>query len=295
MADELKIVEGTVPFKGYETWYMRVGESEPGKLPLLTLHGGPGAKHNYLRSFDELATKYGREVIYYDQLGCGHSPTPYLPDLWDTALWEEEVDVMRDALGLDEMHLLGQSWGGMLALQYAINCQPEGVHSMVVASSPASIPLWEDEANRLMEWLPEGMADVLTEAIKTGEYDTPEYEAASKEYYLRHVCNLADPPAYVSESLGDMGDVYHVMQGNDEFMVTGKLKGWDVTADLGKIKVPTLLTSGVMDEATPWIVKPILDAIPGARWELLMGTHLVHVEQKEEYNRLVESFFEEHE
>lgn len=295
MDGELKIVEGTIPFKGYETWYMKVGECAPGKLPLLTLHGGPGAKHNYLRSLDELATKYGRQVIYYDQLGCGHSPTPYLPDLWSDKLWEEEIDVVRDALGLDELHLLGQSWGGMLAMQYAINRQPVGVHSMVVASSPASIPLWEEEANRLMEWLPEGMEEVLTEAIKTGEYDTPEYEAASKEYYLRHVCNLLDPPAYVSESMDNMEDVYHVMQGNDEFMVTGKLKGWDITADLDKIKVPTLLTSGVTDEATPWIVKPIYDAIPGARWELLMGTHLVHVEQQEQYNQIVEAFFAEHE
>jgi proline-specific peptidase len=289
---DLRVVQGTVPFKGYETWYERVGESDSGKSPLLALHGGPGALHNYLKSLDGVA-ELGREVIYYDQLGCGNSPTPYLPDLWSAQLWQEEIDVLRDALGLDQVHILGQSWGGMLAMQYAI-AQPSGVKSIVVASSPASMSLWLSEANRLIDWLPEEHREAILKGLAEEDYESPEYLAASDVYYKRHVCNLVPQPDYVEYSFSRMGDVYHTMQGYNEFMVVGKLADWDIVADLPKIAIPTLVTSGVMDEATPLIAKQIVDLIPGCEWALLMGTHLVHVELKDEYNRIVEDFFSRH-
>ncbi|MDR1775428.1 MAG: proline iminopeptidase-family hydrolase [Actinomycetes bacterium] len=294
MAD-VKITEGKVPFKGFETWYQRVapaGGADAGKTPLLTFHGGPGCLHNYLKSLDELAEKYGREVIYYDQLGCGNSPGGDA-DLWDTTLWVEEVDVMREALGLDQVHLLGQSWGGMLAMQYALT-QPKGVKSMVVASSPASIPLWVEEANRLLGYMPPDQKAAIEKGIADEVYDSPEYLEASDEFYRRHVVALDPMPDYVAYSFDNMGEVYITMQGYNEFMVIGKLADWDITDRLGEITIPTLLTSGHADEATPLIVKEIYDRIPGARWELLRGTHLVHVEQKEVFNRIVEDFFEEH-
>jgi proline iminopeptidase/L-proline amide hydrolase len=290
--DELKIVEGTVPFRRFKTWYQRVGQSEPGKTPLLALHGGPGCPHNYLKSLDELAWRYGREVIYYDQLGCGNSPGGD-PELWDTTLWVEELGVLREALGLDEVHLLGQSWGGMLAMQYALT-QPKGVKSMVVASSPASIPLWEEEANRLLSYMPPEQRDAIQRGLDDGVYDRPDYLEAADEFYRRHVLDMDPVPDYVAYSLDNTGECYYTMQGYNEFMVIGKLKGWDVSDRLGEISIPTLLTSGHADEATPLIVKEIYDGIPGARWELLRGTHMVHVEQKEAYNALVEAFFEEH-
>lgn len=289
---DLKVVEGKVPYAGYETWYERVGVSDPGKKPLLTFHGGPGAKHNYLKSLDGIAAM-GREVIYYDQLGCGKSPTPYLPDLWGYDLWINEVDAMRDALGLDEVHLWGSSWGGMLAMLYALK-QPTGVKSITIASSPADISLWLSEANRLIEWLPPEMAKALKEGEESGEIDTPEYQAAAAEYYRRHVCNLVPPPDYVSESLDDMGPVYEVMQGHSEFVVTGKMRGFNIVDRLHEIKIPTLVTSGLMDEATPLIAKQVYDGIPGAKWELFMGTHLAHVECKDDYNAKVEAFMASH-
>jgi proline iminopeptidase/L-proline amide hydrolase len=293
----LKVTEGTVPFKGFETWYQRVspkaGESVPGKVPLLALHGGPGCLHNYLKSLDGLAAAYGREVIYYDQLGCGKSPGGD-PELWDTTLWVEELDVMRDALGLDEVHLLGQSWGGMLAMQYALT-QPKGVKSMVVASSPASIPLWEEEANRLLSYLPQAEQDAIHKGLDEEVYDSPEYLAAADVFYDRHVAHFPDGmPADVEYSLANAGECYYTMQGYNEFMVIGKLKGWDITDRLHEITIPTLLTSGHADEASPLIVKEIYDRIPGAEWELLRGTHMVHAERPEEYNALVEAFFEKH-
>jgi proline-specific peptidase len=284
-----QISEGTVPFKGYHTWYRRVGSCVPGKYPLLVLHGGPGACHNYLKSLEGIAA-YGRELIFYDQLGCGHSTIPSNPDLWTVDLYKEELDVIRNALKLDRVHILGQSWGGMLAMEYALT-QPKGVISMVVASSPASMDIWVSEANRLIDYLPGEMR----EALKTGEAtevrDTPEYQAAFNEYYHRHVCMLDPYPDFIAQSLNNMGEPYGVMQGSGEFVVTGKLKGWDITDKLSTITIPTLLTSGVMDEATPLIVKEIYDRIPGCEWELLLGTHMVHAELSEQYNRLVEDFF----
>jgi proline-specific peptidase len=282
------VSEGRVPFKGYGTWYRRIGRCDPGKYPLLVLHGGPGACHNYLESLEDIADT-GREVIFYDQLGCGNSTIPSNPELWEAKLWQEEIDVIRDALKLDRLHILGQSWGGMLLMQYAI-ARPKGVISMIVASSPASMDLWLGEAGRLIGYLPLEMQGALKKGDASGETNTPEYRAAYDEYYRRHVCMLDPYPDFVSQSFNNMGEPYYVMQGNSEFVVTGKLKGWDVTAGLSKITIPTLLTSGVMDEATPLIVKTIYDRIPDCEWELLMGTHLVHVERREEYNAIVESF-----
>ena len=285
----LRVIEGTVPFRGYHTWYRRVGAGEPGTYPLLALHGGPGVCHNYLRSLDGLAGM-GREVIYYDQLGCGHSSTPPNPELWSVDLYKEEIDVIREALKLDRIHILGQSWGGMLAMEYALT-HPAGVVSMVVASSPASMDLWVREAGRLMGYLPREMEEALKAGEASGLRDTPEYQAAFDEYYRRHVCMLDPYPDFVADSFNNIGEPYGVMQGAGEFVVTGKLKDWDITDKLHTISIPTLLTSGVMDEATPLIVKAIYDRIPGCEWELLEGTHLVHVELKEQYNRLVEDFF----
>ncbi len=291
----MEIKEGYIPFDGYQTYYRIVGENEPGRLPLLALHGGPGGLHNYLESLDGIAEKYGRQVIYYDQTGCGKSATPPRPDVWSAEYLEEELVEVRRALHLDHIHLLGQSWGGMLAMQYATHL-PAGIASMVVASSPASIPLWVKEANRLRSYLPEDMQEALKRADVDGDYERPEVVAASDEYYRRHVCKLDPYPDFVTASFDNMGEIYMVMQGASEFVVTGKLKDWDITADLHKITIPTLVTSGQLDEATPLIAKQVTDNIPGAKWVMFEGgTHLCHVEFADEYNEIVNNFMCQHE
>ena len=289
----MKITEGTIPFKEYDTYYRIVGDMNSGKTPLLALHGGPGMAHNYLLSLDAIAES-GRAVIYYDQTGCGKSVTPPRPDVWSVELFEEELIAVREALGLDEVHILGQSWGGMLALQYATH-QPKGIKSMIIASSPSSMILWQQEALRLRSYLPKDMEEALIQADIDGDFDRPEVVAATDEYYRRHVCKLDPQPDYVTATFDQMGDVYMDMQGPSEFNCVGKIKTWDVTDDLHKITIPTLLTSGTDDEATPLIVKTVYDRIPDCRWELIPGgTHLVHVEYAEEYNALVEAFMAEH-
>ena len=290
--------EGYIPFAGYQTYYRIAGESRDGRLPLLALHGGPGAAHYYLQTLDGIAERYGREVIYYDQLSCGRSVTPPLPELWSEQLYLDELATVREALGLDRCHILGQSWGGMLAMLYAIG-QPEGVASMVVASSPASMELWLSEALRLRSYLPKEMEEALAQADVDGDYERPEVKAASAEYYLRHVSAIPEderPDGLHSPVPDPVGDeCYHFMQGMSEFVVTGRLKDYDVVDDLPKITIPTLVTSGVADECTPLIAKQVADGIPGARWELFEGTHWAHGEQPELYNATVEAFLEEHE
>ena len=239
--------EGVIPFKGYETWYQIHGaREEPGKLPLLCLHGGPGAAHDYLESLSAMADT-GRRVIFYDQLGCGRSAIPESkPEMWTVDLYVDEVDVVRRALGLDRIHLLGQSWGGMLAMEYALT-QPAGLESLTVASSPASMIQWVEEANRLRRDLPADVQETMLKHEAAGTYDHPDYEAAVAVFNDRHVCRVVPNPEYVSRSFASIArnpEVYFTMNGPNEFHVIGTLKTWNIIPRLGEITVPTLVTSG---------------------------------------------------
>src|SRR5262245_1406622 len=159
--------EGTVPFRDYRTWYRVVGELSvsTGRLPLLVLHGGPGFPHDYLEDLAGLADD-GRPVVFYDQLGCGRSDHPDDHSLWVMDTFVEEVAAVRDRLALERVHLLGHSWGGWLALEYALG-RPSGLASLVLASAGPSLPAFAAETRRLKESLP---ADVR-EAIDRHEAD----------------------------------------------------------------------------------------------------------------------------
>lgn len=290
------ITDGYIDFKGYKTYYRIVGEKTD-KAPLLALHGGPGSAHNYLRSLDDIA-KTGRQVIYYDQIGCGKSKIPDGVMDWTEELFLEELDCVRTQLGLEKIHLLGQSWGGMLAMQYMEikAADPEhGVLSFIIASSPASMKVWSDEGRRLLEFMPEHYREIIYKAEETGEYDNDDYAAANDAFSLRHVCSEAGQTDYVAKSFEEHNEVYAKMIGPSEFTIVGSLKNWDITADLHKINVPCLITSGDRDEATPLMMKNIQKEIPNCQWELLAGTHLVHVEQKDAYNAIVVDFIEKNE
>ena len=232
----MAVTEGTIPFRGYRTWYRIVGDGEaPGKLPLLALHGGPGVPHDYLESMEALA-ETGRRVIFYDQLGCGNSDQPHDPALWTVDLFVEEVGAVRAALGLDQVHLLGQSWGGMLAMEYALT-QPTGLASLIIESSPASMRQWVSEANRLREALPPEVQATLLRHETAGTTADPDYEAAMAVFYARHVCRLDPMPDYVARAfakLAENPEVYHTMNGPSEFHVVGTLRDWDITARLGE-------------------------------------------------------------
>lgn len=291
----LPFKEGTIPFHGYKDWYAIVGPEDAKKPPVLILHGGPGAGHDYLEPLEALS-KSGRQVIFYDQLGCGNSDHPHNPALWTIDLFVEELGAVRRALGLDRVHILGQSWGGMLAMEYALT-RPKGVVSWIIHSSPASIPLWISEANRLRKQLPPEMQEKLTKHEKAGTTDSPEYEQAVMEYYRRHLCRVPWPECLQRsfEKMMRYPEVYNAMNGPSEFYVTGTLKNWDITKRLHEIKTPTLVLGGRYDEATPAITETVHHGIRGSEWVIFeKSSHMAHLEEPERYVQVAGDFLKRH-
>jgi proline-specific peptidase len=285
--------EGTFSFHGYDVWYRIVGDGEsPGRLPLIVAHGGPGATHQYLEPLSALAN-FGRRVIFYDQIGCGRSAHPTDPDFYSAELFVEELHALRAELDLAEVHVLGQSWGGMLAMQYALT-QPEGLVSIIVADSPADMAHWVSEANRLRAELPADVQAALTKHEAEGTTDDPAYAAAVDVFYRKHLCRLDPWPDAMNktvQALVNDGFVYNVMNGPSEFHVIGKLKTWSLLDRLHDIAVPTLLLSGKYDEATPAIVSEIHHRIPGAEWVLFENSsHTPHLEEPAAFNAAVRGF-----
>ena len=296
MNAQLPSQEGYISFRDLNVWYRIVGDAEePGRFPLLCLHGGPGATHDYLEPLEAMAST-GRRVIFYDQLGNGNSDHPHDPSLWSVGLFVEELAVVRHALGLDHVHILGQSWGGMLAMEYALT-QPDGLTSLVIADSPASMRQWVEEANRLRGELPPEIQETLLKHEAAETTDDPAYEEAMLVYYRRHVCRLDPLPEYVNrtfEKLDQNPEVYHTMNGPSEFHVIGTLQDWDIIARLGEIRVPTLVISGRYDEATPAIAETVQRGIPESKWVIFEhSSHMPHVEETERSLKVLNEFLNE--
>ena len=284
------MIEGRIPFRGFETWYREEGSTAEGQLPVLCLHGGPGAAHDYLEPLFGLA-QTGRRTVLYDQVGCGKSATPPHALDWTVELFVEEVDAVRDALGLERVHVFGNSWGGMLAMEYALT-QPAGLASLVLASSPASIPQWVEETGKLSAQLPQDVQDTLSRHEEAGTIHDPEYVEACMVFYERHVCRVVPFPDYVNRSFDQIGEVYETMNGPSEFHVVGTVRDWSVVDRLGEIQAPTLVVTGEHDEATPAINRTVSQGIPGAESVILDGcSHMAHVEQTEQYLALLGRFF----
>ncbi|GAC1568613.1 MAG: proline iminopeptidase-family hydrolase [Ktedonobacteraceae bacterium] len=288
----MRVREGFVHVDGYRVWYRIVGGgAENEKLPLLILHGGPGAPHDYLENLEALASDT-RRVIFYDQLGCGLSDQPDDPALCNVPRFADELQTVRDVLGLERVHILGQSWGGMLALEYALR-QPAGLASLILANTTPSIPLWVAEANRLRQQLPPGVNAALLQHEEAGSTDSEEYLQAVQVFSDLHVCRVAPLPAYVQRAFDHIGFVYQFMNGPSEFHITGVIKDWDRTDRLSEIRVPTLIISGLYDESTPTINEVLHRGIAGSVWVLMQNSsHLAHVEEPELYMQTVQAFLQ---
>jgi len=287
--------EQIIPFRGHRVWTRTVGAAaDPRRLPLLCLHGGPGVPHDYLEPIEAVADS-GRAVVFYDQLGCGNSDQPHDPSMWTVGLFLEELDVVRRALGLDRVHLLGQSWGGMLAMEYAVT-RPAGLASLIVASSPARMADWEAAADQLRRQLPPDVQRTLAHHESAGTTDSAEYQSAMTVFYKRHVCRVDPYPPNVQRAFDKVAanpEVYHTMWGPSEFHVTGTLRGWDVSGQLHRVDVPTLVTSGRHDEASPAVVQPVVRGIAGAKQVIFEhSSHMSHVEEAELYVRTVAEFLD---
>ena len=284
--------EGVIPYAGFETFYRTVGNTDPGKLPVLCLAGGPGSPHDYLEPLEDLA-EGGRQVVFYDAIGCGRSSRPKDPDLWTIDLFVKEVMAIRVALGLGEIHLVGHSWGGMLAMEYLLT-EDESVKSVVLASTLTSTSLFVSEVARLRRGLPADVREVLDEHEAAGTTDDPAYQQAVFEFYRVHSCRVDPWPDCLNRSFNEFGyGVYNTMWGPNDMLATGTLLDWDITDRLGELRpLPTLVTSGRYDECTPVTVQAVHDAIPGSQWVVFENSsHLAFIEEADAFIGTLESFF----
>jgi proline-specific peptidase len=280
--------EGRIPFRGFETWYRDVGPVNG--VPLLCLHGGPGSSHHSFEPLEALADQ-GRRVVLYDQLGCGASDRPEDPELWTVELFVDEIGAVRRALGLEQIHLFGSSWGSMLGIEYVLT-EPVGLVSLILNSPPTASVTWTAEARRLRDDLPEDVKRVLARHEAAGTTDDPEYEAAEEVFWRRHICRLDPLPACVQRARAAKSrKVYEALWGVSEWNANGKLRNWDVRARLAEIDVPTLVTSGRYDECTPKLAEDAQRGIPGAERVLFEdSSHTAYVEEPERFRAVLAEF-----
>jgi proline-specific peptidase len=274
---------------GGRVWFRRVGGGAG--VPLLLLHGGPGAGWDYLETLEKLAAD--REVIFYDQLGTGRSDKPDDPSLWTIERFVGELESVRESLGLERVHLLGQSWGGCLAIEYAITRKPAGLAGLVLANTLASASEFVEGTKALRAQLPEAAQQTMARCEATGDYHDPEYEGAVFLFYQRHLCRLREWPECLLRTARNLAgnQVYEIMNGPNEFTVVGRLKGWDRTPRLGEIRVPTLILVGRYDEVVPSCSETLHRGIPGSELHVFEeSSHTPHLEEEEAYMQVVGSF-----
>ena len=293
----MNVIEGYMPYLGHKTYYRVVGDATPGKAPLLLLHGGPGSTHNYFEVLDPLAEATGRQLVMYDQIGCGNSYVEGEPELWAYATWDNELMALRRHLGLDRVHLLGQSWGGMLAIEYLCDYHPEGIASLILSSSLPSCELWAREQHRRIRYLPLPEQDAIERAERTGDYEDPAYLAA-KDHYMTMFCSgpiTRESPECLRRPKRSGDESYLATQGHNEFTATGIFSTWDYTDKISGITAPTLIVSGTDDLCSPLVAKTMFDRIPNARWELFEGCrHMCFVDDTPRYLGLMAEWLAEH-
>ena len=294
---------GKVPFTDSrtglesETYYKLWGDLSSNKTPLICLHGGPGVPHPYILPICLLHTDYDIPVLMYDQIGCGKSS--HFPDkkgdtkFWVPELFMAELNNLKSHFGIKEFDLLGQSWGGMLAAQYAIVQQAKGLRKLILSNSPTDMKLFVGACGRLRKELPQDVQETLDRCEREGKTETEEYENAVLVFYQRYTCRVDPFPDELNDSFGQLKEdntVYDTMNGPSEFHVIGSLKGWSITEDVGKITKETapggiLIMNGVYDEAQDETMEAFFHK-PSCRvkWvQFGMSSHTPMLEETERY------------
>jgi proline-specific peptidase len=289
-----RVIESWVSVEdGYRVWTQMIGGgAAKERPPLLVVHGGPGMAHDYLANLATLASAEQR-VVFYDQLGCGRSDQPEDQTRWQMPRFVQEVDTIRQTLGLSSVVILGQSWGGMLAIEYLLT-QPSGIKGLILSNSLSSAPLLTHELKRLKQALPPQILATLEQHEANGSTDSPAYRKASEAFYSRHILRADPLPEAIRQAIGSVNTVYEVMWGKNEFSVTGNLKDWDRTGELRQIQCSTLIISGEFDESTPAINQVLQQGLTNARAVLMPGcSHLCHLENPDAYFDHVQKFLDQ--
>jgi len=278
----------TTPKGTFTVWTKRVGNHPT--IKLLLLHGGPGMTHEYFEALDSFLPAAGVEYYFYDQLGSYYSDQPSEPELWEVPRFVEEVEQVRQALGLsrDNFFLLGHSWGGILAIEYALKYQ-QHLKGLVISNMMASIPAYNEYAQRAL--MPKMDPAVLAEIQRleaAGDYQNPRYlELLLQHHYTLHILRMPvdrwpDPVNRAFKHLNQ--SIYLPMQGPSELGASGKLERWDRTADLGRIEVPTLVIGAAHDTMDPAHMKMMAGAVRRGRYLYCpLGSHLAMYDDQERY------------
>ena len=262
---------------------------------LLLLNGGPGLSSDHLRAPHQPLTRRGWRVVIHDQLGTGASDKPDDPSLWTMARYVHEVETVRRALDLGSVHLLGHSWGGWLAIEYALH-HPDTVKSLVLADTCADIPHLVSEAANLKQALGAETAAMMAACEREGRFDDPSYLAAVNALDRRHVFTLAERPEPSLRSMETFNlAIYQAMQGPNEYVFTGNLKDWSRINDLGRLTMPVLIVAGRHDVMTPACVARMAANLPDVEVAMFENSsHVPHYEENEAYIDAVSAFLDRH-
>ncbi|MFN8277661.1 MAG: proline iminopeptidase-family hydrolase [Chitinophagales bacterium] len=264
----------------YKVWTKKFGS---GPIKVLLLHGGPGLTHEYFECFESFLPQSGIECYYYDQLGSGFSDIPSDTSYISLDRFVDEVEEVRRGLDLDQFYLLGHSWGGMLTMEYAVK-YPQHLKGAIISNMTASIPNYVTYINKLRQQLPADDVKKMEDFEARNESNSPEYQRLVKVLYDKHICRLPVWPEALDRSFRHINaTVYNTMQGNNEFVVTGKFKNWDAWSKLPQISCPTLVIGADYDEMDPQEIRKMGQLIPHARVLMCKGSHMCMWDDQQHY------------
>lgn len=279
--------EGLLEVTGGRVYY-QMYDKGTGGTPVIVLHGGPGSSCYSLECLQALQEE--RPVILYDQLGCGRSDRPTDPSLWQIDRFVEELGQIRQALNLEEVHILGHSWGTTLAAAYCLT-KPSGVKSVIFSSPCLSAPIWEQDQKRNLQKLPAEIQEIIQRCEENGTTDSEEFEKAIEVFGNEFVCRIPKPEHLKLNRHYRNPEIYNIMWGPSEFTVKGNLKEFDCTSRLNEITCPTLFTCGRYDEATPESTQYFSSLAPNSNFHVFeQSAHLPYIEEPEEYLQVVSEF-----
>jgi len=272
----------------FKVWTKRFGYNPD--INVLLLHGGPASTHEYFECFENFLPAKGIEFIYYDQLGSGNSEIPKDTILWDLPRFVEEVEQVRKALNLnnDNFYLLGHSWGGILAIEYALKYQ-DNLKGLIISNMMSSAPDYDKYAHEVLaKQMDPVVLDTILMLESKGDFENPKYmELLIQNYYESHICRfpIEEWPEPLLRAFNKINsEIYTIMQGPSEFGISGKLEKWDRSADLPKLKVPTLVIGGQYDTMDPGHMKWMSTQIPnGSYLYCPNGSHLAMYDDQQIY------------
>jgi proline iminopeptidase len=289
----MQVADGRIAVPGGSVFWRRFGNGSG--VPLLVIHGGPGLTSGYLEPFTALSDT--RSVFMWDQLDCGRSDCPKNRDLWTLERFVDELDLVRAALTPGAVHILGHSWGTTLAMEWLVTRRPRGIASVTFASPCLSTPRWIADARALVARLSPDAQAAIAEAERTGNFQSPGYQAAAWGEWIRAHIVRQLPPESIESLLGSLVEqnanleLLEYMWGPSDFTVTGSLRSFDRTSDLGALTMPVLFHCGEFDEARPETVREHAGLIPNAEIAIIAGAgHLTMIDAPEQANGVIRDF-----